>query len=132
MIHELLKEILMAHMGRKILNPKIPNLYAMEIPNLSTMVGKTITIQGMISNCPWQHLIQPSKEYPKEFYFDLPNHFQIVVYAKQNLPESCQLQLTGIIVEIHGGPKHPKTGLTKVDASYSEYQMLVNKWQIVT
>jgi hypothetical protein len=103
-----------------------------ELPNLKEKVGKTLTIRGTVSNCPWQHLIQPCPEYPKEFYFDLPNHDQIVVYSKQNLPEKCQLQLTGIIIEIHGGPKKPKMGITKVDASYSEYQMLVVDWRVVT
>ncbi|MHA1198697.1 MAG: hypothetical protein ACTSQF_05020 [Candidatus Heimdallarchaeaceae archaeon] len=94
--------------------------------NFEECLEKTITIEGTVSNIPWQHLIGDFDEYPFSEYFDLDNNEQIVIYSKtQILRRNTRIKVTGEIIKLQGKSKRPG----KIDdTEYYEYQMLVESW----
>ena len=97
--------------------------------NFEECLEKTITIEGEISNIPWQHLIGLFEEYPFSDYLDLDNNEQIVIYSKtQILRRNVRIKATGEIIKLTGRSKRPG----KIDDNeYFEYQMLVTNWDYI-
>ncbi|MCE7742777.1 MAG: hypothetical protein GOP50_10010 [Candidatus Heimdallarchaeota archaeon] len=94
--------------------------------NFEECLDKTITIEGVISPIPWQHMIGMFEDYPFSEYFDLDNNEQIVIYSRtQILRRNTRIKATGKIVKLTGRSKRPG----KIDDDeYYEYQMLVDNW----
>lgn len=91
--------------------------------DIQNAVGQTIMVKGHVSNIQWQHIIRFNKENPIISYVDLDDGFQIVVYSKEILPNKENILIKGKIIKINGPSKRP--GESKVDDTYSEYQMIV-------
>lgn len=91
--------------------------------DIRNAVDQTIMVKGHVSNIQWQHMIRYDKENPIISYVDLDDGFQIVVYSKGKLPNKESILIKGKIIKISGPSKRP--GETKVDDTYSEYQMIV-------
>ena len=95
--------------------------------NFEECLEKTITIEGMISSIPWQHIIGVFEDYPYSEYFDLENNEQIVIYSRTRiLKRNTKVKLTGKIIKLTGKSKRP--GSNQV---YFEYQMMVDNWHYV-
>jgi hypothetical protein len=102
-------------------------------------VDQTVQLIGQCSKIMWQHIIGYFPAYPHQAYFDLDDGSQTVIYSMQKLPASGRLELTGKVVEIRGGSKRPKLVLdaytkkdsrqSKVDETYVEYHLLVDRWK---
>ena len=97
--------------------------------NFEECIEKIITIEGTVSNIPWQHLIGIFEDYPFSEYFDLENNQQIVIYTKtQILRRNIKIKTTGKMIKLTGESKKPG----KIDdTTYYEYQMLVDNWEYI-
>jgi len=92
---------------------------------LKASLGKSITIKGHFSKIPWQHLMAPTKEYPYDYYFDLEDGFQIVVYSKTALKEIfTPVELTGKVILVEGQLKRP---IPSKGEDFTEYHLLIEK-----
>jgi hypothetical protein len=91
---------------------------------MSAYVDKKVSLVGKISNTPWQHMIASVKEYPYSEYFDVGD-FQIVVYARQPMKCGGNVRVFGRVLEVSGRGKRPEPG----DEVYTEYHLLVDRWQ---
>jgi hypothetical protein len=90
---------------------------------LKASVGKTITITGEFSEIPWQHLIASTKEYPYDYYFDLDDGFQIVVYSKTVIKKGViRVKLTGQVILVQGATKRP---IPSKGEDFTEYHLLI-------
>lgn len=93
--------------------------------HLKDYLGKKITIEGRISDIPWQHLIMSVPTHKHIYYFDLLDGYQIVIYAKEVIDCSENLIVEGEVIEVRGPSKRP----SKIDdINYVEYHILVDKW----
>lgn len=90
---------------------------------LKESVGKIITITGEFSEIPWQHLMAPTKEYPYDYYFDLEDGFQIVVYSKTMIKKGIiRVKLTGQVILVQGATKRP---IPSKGEDFTEYHLLI-------
>ncbi len=97
--------------------------------NFEECLDKTITIEGVISTIPWQHMIGLFEDFPFSEYLDLDNNEQIVIYSKtQILHRSTRIKATGQIIKLSGKSKRP--GSTN-EKEYFEYQMLIESWSYI-
>jgi hypothetical protein len=94
--------------------------------DLSKQVDKHVTINGKISNLPWQHMIASVKGFPMSEYFDLEDRTQIVIYSKNAIPERGLISITGKVIGVKGGSKRP--GAAKSEP-YVEYHVAVDSWK---
>ena len=93
--------------------------------DLKNKVGKKITLEGKISDIPWQHIIKSVITHKHIYYFDLKDETQIVIYAKNGIDCRNNLVIEGEIIEVKAPSKRP----SKIDdITYVEYHMLVDKW----
>ena len=94
--------------------------------------GGTITVRGQVSKIIWQHLMT-GVEGKRSAYFDLDGEKsqQTVVYWKD--PPKCAgtVEVTGKVIEVRGASKRPNHGQTKVDDSYGELQIDVERARCV-
>ena len=94
--------------------------------NLQNKVGKIVTVEGKISNMPWQHLIANVATHQQIYYFDLEGEPQIVIYSKDPIDCSNDLEIEGEVIEVKGHTKRPN----KIDdVKYVEYHILVENWK---
>jgi hypothetical protein len=91
---------------------------------MSAYVDKKVSLEGQISDVPWQHMIAATKEYPYSEYFDVKG-FQIVVYSKTPMECEGSIRVFGRVLEVSGKGKRPKPG----DEPYTEYHLLVDRWE---
>ncbi len=93
---------------------------------LSENVGNKISIVGIISNTPWQHLIDYNEEYSNIGYLDLEDGSQIVIYSKKNIKCEKKVRIKGKVIEVSGKSKRPGDTSEEV---YREYQIIVEDWE---
>ncbi len=92
-------------------------------------VNTKIFVSGSISQEPWQHIIFNPKGFPFFFYFDLEDDYQIVIYSKTDIPDTSEpIRIFGKIIAVEAGSKRPGT---KIQEKFTEYQMLVETWEII-
>lgn len=97
--------------------------------NFEECLEKTITIEGVISSIPWQHMIGIFEQFPFSEYLDLDNNQQIVIYTKTPiLRRNTRIAATGEIIKLHGKSKKPDDSDKDV---FFEYQMLVENWNYI-
>ena len=87
-------------------------------------VGKDITLVGKISDTPWQHLIDISKEYRNIYYLDYESGEQLVFYTK--IPIECKekIKIIGKVIRVVGKSKRPDS-----DATFIEFQIVADTWE---
>lgn len=90
---------------------------------LKEFAGKRVEVEGSISTIIWQHMVQPTKEYPIEQYFDIGN-YQIVIYMKKPIPCKGAMRVIGTVVELLGSSKDPRRKET-----VTEYHINVDSWR---
>ncbi len=85
-------------------------------------VGRTITVNGEVSNVMWQHMIQFTKEYPHSIYLDFDKG-QTVVYSKEPIECKGKISVIGRVIKIEGGSKDPRR-----KEAVDEYHIQADKW----
>ena len=90
---------------------------------LKNYVGKKVIVEGKISKIPWQHLVNPPKTHPVDYYFDMEK-FQIVIYAKEKIACDKTLKVFGEVIELRGAGKG-----SKADETFKEYHVVVDSWK---
>ncbi len=96
--------------------------------NFKDSVGKNITLTGIISKIPWQHLIQFFSNRANINYFDLENGEQIVIYSREPITCIGEMKITGEVIITKGSSKRPQKIQTE---TYEEYQLLVDAWECI-
>lgn len=96
-----------------------------KVGDLGKYVGKKVIVEGKISNVMWQHIMGSFSSHPWHYYFDIDKS-QIVLYTKEKIEKKGKIKVAGEVVELRGGGA-PKGKKTKVDESYVEYHILVDK-----
>lgn len=91
--------------------------------DLKNFVGKKVVVDGMISEIPWQHLMNPPSTHPVKIYFDV-GKFQIVIYTKKKISCGKTLKVFGTVIQLQGAGKG-----SKVDETYTEYHVVVDSWK---
>ncbi len=88
--------------------------------------GKPVIARGRVSDTPWQHLIGnvPGKQ---PDYFDLEAGGQTVVYTAKPLRCPGLVEVVGKVKEVRGSSKRPGGKPTKVDDSYGELHIDVER-----
>ena len=94
--------------------------------NFEECLGEVITLNGKISQIPWQHLIGFIEDFKHENYFDLDNGEQIVIYTRTPILCRGTIKVKGTINKTEGKSKRPQP---PEDNYYYEYQMLVETWE---
>ncbi len=89
---------------------------------LKKSVNKQITIKGIISEIPWQHLVGSFTDYPFSEYFDLEDGFQIIIYSRNKINNKNTLEIKGKVVVVSGRSKRP----VDQEEKYEEYHLLVD------
>lgn len=97
------------------------------VKNLKENVGNTIKIKGKKANGLWQHMQKNIETHQIINYINIDDTYQIVAYTKDKIKCEDRIELTGEIIELRGS-KHPRS---KVDESFSEYQMIVDSWKCI-
>lgn len=82
------------------------------------------TVRGRVSTLQHAHVIV-FVEGKRPQYLDVEGSHQIVVYAKDPLPEGKRLELTGVVIEAGGGPPGSKA------ANVREEQLDVTSWRVL-
>lgn len=102
-------------------------VFVKDVSNLKKYVGKKVTVEGKISNTPWQHLIKSIKTHQEIEYFDIGN-MQIVIYSKKSIKnkKNFKIRIKGKAIEVKGKSKGPKPRET-----FTEYHVVVDKWEYV-
>ena len=100
------------------------------ISDYEGVLGKEIEITGKISTVVWQHMIALQDNYPEINYFSIVDengeeYHQLVVYSKENLPDSGTLTLKGRMIKSEGETKHPDEERRKY---YYEYQFIAENF----
>ncbi|MCK5304400.1 MAG: hypothetical protein KAJ72_04060 [Candidatus Heimdallarchaeota archaeon] len=94
--------------------------------HLKDKIGKKITLKGKISDIPWQHMIKDVENHNHNYYFDLEDGAQIVIYSKAEVLCSRSLLVTGEVIEVRGKSKR----LSKIDdVTYVEYHIIIDDWE---
>lgn len=95
--------------------------------DLSQYVDKKVSIEGSVSQAPWQHMMLHFPDKPVENYFDLET-VQIIVYSEKELPLK-KLRIFGTVVKLEGDSKRPGTKID--DPKYVEFHIVADKWEII-
>jgi len=90
---------------------------------ISEYEDKKIMLTGKISHIPWQHMIKAVQSHPYMEYFDVGDD-QIVFYSIEQIDCKSTLTLYGTVIKVEGKSKRPGS-----DDIYTEYHLLVDKWQ---
>ena len=93
---------------------------------MSEYVDKKVCLMGKVSNIPWQHMIAMVDGYPVIEYFDVKD-YQIVIYAETPIECNGMVKLYGTVLEVQGEGKRYEPG----DELYTEYHLLVDRWECV-
>ncbi|MHA2365449.1 MAG: hypothetical protein ACXAC7_15945 [Candidatus Hodarchaeales archaeon] len=99
-----------------------------ELTKLKNAINQNISILGQISQAPWQHLILFPKDHPFCHYFDLEDGYQIVIYSMNEINVDGLIRIFGKVITVKGGSKRLNT---KSNDSYTEYHILVEKWEMI-
>ena len=94
--------------------------------------GATVTARGKVSNIMWQHMMRevPGKTYA---YFDVEGEkTQTIVYWKDDPKCTGLTEVTGTVVELRGPAKKPGVRESKVDDSYAELHIDVERTRCVS
>jgi hypothetical protein len=91
--------------------------------DLTRLVGQGTTLEGKVSQEPWQHLVG-SFEGKEAFYFDLLDGSQIVVYAPKDFDCLERCTVTGKVVAITGGGKGHKS-----EEVFTEHHLVVDSFR---
>jgi len=93
------------------------------VAGLYEFVGKKVSLVGLVSNTPWQHLMAPPATHPYSTYFDV-ERLQIVLYSKAPLKVSGALEVRGTVLKVSGRPKRSGS-----DATQTEYHLRLDGWR---
>jgi hypothetical protein len=109
-----------------IATPPIETVKTAPLPvaDLPKHVGKTVMIQGKISDIPWQHMMAPPAGTKHDYYFNIGER-QIVLYTKEELVCGTTLEVTGTVLEVAGASKRGGP------AMFKEYHLDVASWKCI-
>lgn len=98
--------------------------FLLEGPSPELKNGEEIVLTGMISDIPWQHMIDMPESHPFADYFDFNDGDQVVIYTR--VPVICddKLEIRGDVIEIEGTSKN----LGSEDV-YTELQIKVDEME---
>jgi hypothetical protein len=86
-----------------------------------------VTTRGRVATVIWQHMMTsvPGK---KSAYFDVDGEkHQVVVYWKEDPKCTGLVEIAGKVIEVRGPPKKPGAKESKVDDSYAELHIDVER-----
>lgn len=91
---------------------------------LSEFVGKEVSLDGQVSDQPWQHLIAVHPDHPVALYFDNELTGQTVIYCREDIATRDPIRVYGRLALTEGTSKRP--GSKEIVGSY---QLVVDRWE---
>ena len=88
--------------------------------------GKTIKIIGMISNVMWQHIQTYIDTHPNDYFFDLEDGYQVIIYSKDPISCSEKVEIRGKVIKVEG-ISYPDSKAS----GHSEYHIKVDTWKCI-
>jgi hypothetical protein len=107
-------------------SPEPPKV-TLALADLPNYVGKSVTLQGKITDLPYQHVMAPPAGTKHDYYFNLDKS-QIVLYTVEEISCGTTLEVTGTVLEIQGAAKR---GAKPGDSYYKEYHLNVASWKCI-
>jgi hypothetical protein len=89
-------------------------------------IGKNVKIKGKLASEIWQHTTTFIESHPYMYYFDLEDGHQIVIYTREDISCSKQIETTGKLIKTEANHKNPRSKITE---RYFEYQLIVDSWK---
>ena len=89
-------------------------------------IGKNVKIIGKLASEIWQHITTFIESHPFMYYFDLEDGHQIVIYTREDISCSKQIETTGELIKAEANHKNPRSNITE---KYFEYQLIVDSWK---
>ncbi|MFX1376064.1 MAG: hypothetical protein ACFFA0_09650 [Promethearchaeota archaeon] len=91
-------------------------------------VGKKVKIIGKLAKKIWQHITTYLESHPYMNYFDLEDGHQIVIYTKENISCTNEIEILGELIKVEAKHKNPRS---KITDKYFEYQLIVDSWKCI-
>lgn len=91
---------------------------------LSAFDGIGVSLDGTLSNIPWQHMIHIPETYSYISYLDSEAHGQIVIYSKTRITCRRKVTIYGTVFKVEGKSKRPGS-----EDRFTEYQIIAEKWK---
>jgi len=95
---------------------------------LESNVGETVIVEGIISNVIWQHMTTQINSHPHMNYFDLADGYQIIVYTKDQISCSGQIEITGKVTKLESDYNNPEV---KISDKFAEYHIIADSWKCI-
>ncbi|MFC1615665.1 PspC domain-containing protein [Patescibacteria group bacterium] len=112
-------KVLEIHDNFEEVEERIDDFLEVEIPK------EQVSLDGRVSDLPWQHMIDIPDTHPNVYYFDLADDSdQLVIYSRKDINCEDLFWIEGDYITIEGESKRPGS-----DEKVSELQVLVESFE---